>query len=112
MMRAPHALLVRQESPLLVDAAPVDAARNLHFHLACLREQAASSTAQHLRRRATVRSVAWSPPGCSPSGGCLLTVVTDDGKVLSCWRHSMRLPSAHKQRLSSGTLLALRATHQ
>ena len=70
-----------QASPLHVDAKPGNHVNSLSFHLACLREQAVTATAQVLRTRATVRSVAWSPSGFSPGGGCLLAVVTDDGKA-------------------------------
>ena len=83
---------------MLVDATPRDADDSLAYRLACLREQAATASAQALRVRPTARSVAWSPAGCSPAGGCLLAVTTEDGKVppaacshpglnQCCWRH-------------------------
>ena len=70
-----------QVAPLMVDATPHDADNNLTYHLACLREQAATASAQALRIRPTTRSIAWSPSGCSPAGGCLLALTTEDGKV-------------------------------
>jgi hypothetical protein len=65
----------------MVEATPHDSETNLAYHLACLREQAATATAQALRIRPTARSITWSPCGCSPAGGCLLALTTDDGKV-------------------------------
>ena len=65
----------------MVDAIPHDDTHSLAFQLACLKEQAATAPAQALRTRPTARSVAWSPAGCAPDGGCLLAVTTDDGKV-------------------------------
>ena len=71
----------------MVDAIPHDDTHSLAFQLACLKEQAATAPAQALRTRPTTRSAAWSPAGCSPDGGCLLAVTTDDGKVpCSCFR--------------------------
>ncbi len=81
-----------QVSPLMVDAIPHDDTHSLAFQLACLKEQAATAPAQALRTRATARSGAWSPAGCSPDGGCLLAVTTDDGKVPpSCFRKLRQL---------------------
>ena len=70
-----------QVAPLMVDATPRGDDNNLAYRLACLREQAATASAQALRVRPTARSVAWSPVGCSPAGGCLLALATEDGKV-------------------------------
>jgi hypothetical protein len=46
--------------------------------LACMAEAAYSTCAP-----VTVRGLSWSPAGASPTGSCLLAVVTSDGKVSS-----------------------------
>lgn len=49
-------------------------------HLAYISQTLARGALQ-LRPVSTVRSVAWSPPGCTPAGGCLLAVVSEAYKV-------------------------------
>ena len=78
----------------MVDAIPRDDSHSLAFQLACLKEQAATASAQALRTRPMTRSVAWSPAGCSQTGGCLLAVTTDDGKVPVPSEPALSCPSA------------------
>lgn len=51
--------------------------------LACMSESAYSTCAP-----VTARGLSWSPTGCTPTGSCLLAVVSSDGKVrvLECVR--------------------------
>ena len=47
---------------------------------------------------AQTRGLAWAPSGTAPAGGCLLTVLSDDGKVcglLAAAAASCNAPSAH-----------------
>jgi Transcription factor IIIC subunit delta N-term len=62
---------------LRVDAAPRNGAENIHAHLAFLRETLPTS-----QQHSSVRSISWSPAGCSSFGGCLLATVTDDHQAI------------------------------
>lgn len=73
-------------SALQVDGVPEDAEASANLLWAVAAELKASDPQQ--AQKVHVRSLAWSPAGCTPQGGCLLTVVTTDSKVGCdgrCW---------------------------
>ena len=60
-----------------VGAVPRSGDSNVHFRLLQPRRVLGGGDKQ----KPTVRSVSWSPAGCTSAGGCLLATVTDDHKV-------------------------------
>jgi hypothetical protein len=62
---------------LRVDGVPADAERSAQLVWAVVGEVKSSEP----NTKVPVRSVAWSPAGCTPTGGCLLATVTTDSKV-------------------------------
>jgi hypothetical protein len=50
---------------------------NSHFLIACLAE----TRSKDVLNKNAVRSIDWSPSGCTHAGGCLLAAVTSDHKV-------------------------------
>lgn len=65
---------------LLADVVPSNYTENLQYHLRTL-SGATSASKAGSQPASSVRAVAWSPSGCTASGGCLLTIVTEDHKV-------------------------------
>ncbi|KAK9817124.1 hypothetical protein WJX72_009853 [[Myrmecia] bisecta] len=59
------------------EAVPRNADSNIHYRLTHMRRNFGAISQQ----RPAVRSVSWSPPGCTATGGCVLATVTDDHKV-------------------------------
>ncbi len=63
--------------PLIAGCKPKNYDSSLHLALALYGEM----QAQEFGAKSTVRAVAWSPAGCTPQGGCMLTCITSDHKV-------------------------------
>jgi hypothetical protein len=66
-----------ETEPLQAGCKPSNYDSSLHLALALYGEM----HAQESSTKSTVRAVAWSPAGCTPQGGCLLTCITSDHKV-------------------------------
>lgn len=81
--------------PLQVGCLPEEHQTSWHFHLAAFTEDGMDAR----EAKTHIRSLAWSPIGCGPQGGCLLTTVTSDHKVggaaaLHTHMHAERSPPA------------------
>ena len=89
-------------------APPAGDCHDVYDELASLKSelntQRPEPTAQADKVPPVVRSVGWSPPGCCPSGGCLLAYVTDDHKA--SFQHLVRSSSG----VSFGPVLICKST--
>ena len=65
-------------SHLNVQAMPEDEIESLHYVSLVSRQLNFNPRSGG---NATVRHLSWSPPGCSATGGCLLTTLTNDHRV-------------------------------
>lgn len=77
-LAGPRAFTVAKEfdvGPLQVDAVPRNYPSNWRFQFAAIIENTIKE--QNL----VVRSLSWSPLGCTQQGGCVLAVLTNDHKV-------------------------------
>ena len=59
---------------------PDDAPTNAHYRTLTFTRP----TVPNKKVEAAVRAIAWSPVGCSATGGCLLTLLMEDSKVTGC----------------------------
>ena len=85
---------------LQAPGCPRDPTADVHYELAQLRSAATTSSYPAVKAELLVRSLAWSPAGCTLAGGCLLTMVTNDHKVRWCGaQHGAQIARAARWRL-------------
>lgn len=75
--RAHVSVASAEPSALSPGCSPADWRTSGEYSLCAALEVAQGDAATHL----CAKGVAWSPLGCTPEGGCLLAVLSSDGKV-------------------------------